>query len=117
MARMTDARSGRADGRPVQLPEPGRDGAEGPPAPGHPAAGECGAGPSLVGLRTALRADGTGLDCPGEAAAGLALAGLLDGAFGTATCGAFDLQHAVPLVCRPGDGRAGLGRDGVHQEP
>ena len=36
MAVAPDARSGRADGGAVQLPEPGRDGAEGPSAPGHP---------------------------------------------------------------------------------
>src|SRR5918997_5095868 len=96
-----DARSGRADGGAVQLPEPGRDGAEGPPAPGHPAAGERGAGAAVAGLRAALPADGTGLDRPGEAAAGLAPAGLLHGALGTTTDGAADLQHVVALVRRP----------------
>src|SRR4051794_19291120 len=117
MARATDARSGRADGGAVQLPEPGCDGAEGSPAPGYPAAGERGAGAPVTGLRATLCADGTSLDRPGEAAAGLALAGLLHGALGTAADGAADLQHAVPLVCRPIHGRAGLGRDRVHQEP
>src|SRR4028119_2360504 len=111
------ARSGRADGSAVQLPEPGRGGAEGPPAAGHPAAGERGTGPSLVRLRPALRTNGAGLDCSREAAAGAAAAGLLHGALGTAADGAADLQHAVPLVRRAVDGRASLGRDGVHQEP
>src|SRR5215204_7365621 len=60
-----------------QLPEPGCDGAEGPPALGDPTAGERGAGAALAGLRAALRADGTGVDRPGEAAAGFAAAGVL----------------------------------------
>lgn len=35
---------------------------------------------------------------------------------GTATAGATGLQPAVPLVCRPGDGCAGLGCQPVQQE-
>src|SRR5215218_10484118 len=101
MAGMVDARGGRADRGAVQLSEPGCAGAEGPPAAGDPAAGERGAGAPLVGLRAALRADGAGLDRPGEAAAGLASAGVLLGALGAAADGAAGLQHAVPLVRRP----------------
>ena len=39
------------------------------------------------------------------------------GALRTSADGADHLQHDVPLVRRAVDGRAGLGRDGVHQEP
>src|SRR6476620_2304158 len=117
MVRTTDAWSGRADRGAIQLSEPGSDGAEGSSAAGHPAAGERGAGAAVTRVRAALCPDGPGLDRAGKVAAGAAPAGVLFGALGAATDGATNLQYAVPLVCRSVHGRAGLGRDGVHQEP
>src|SRR5690242_58843 len=117
MVRTIDAWSGRADGGAVQLSEPRGDGAEGSPAARHPAAGKRGAGPTVTGLRAALCLDGPSFDRAGKVAAGVAPAGVLLGALGAATDGATDLQYAVPLVCWSVDGRTGLGRDGIHQEP
>src|SRR3954454_9369401 len=117
MVRTTDAWSGRADGSAVQLSEPRGDGAEGSSAAGHPAAGERGAGAAVTRLRAPLCPDRPGLNRAGEVATGIAPAGVLLGALGAATDGATDLQYAVPLVRRSVDGRTGLGRDGVHQEP
>ncbi len=57
------------------------------------------------------------VDCAGEAAAGIAAAGLLLDPLRAAVDGATRLQPAVPLVRRFGDGRAGVGREHLQQEP
>src|SRR6185312_17569197 len=79
--------------------------------------GECGAGAAVGPVRGAVCLRWAAFDCAGEAAPRAAAASLLRRAVGTATDGAGHLQHTVPLVHRAVDGRAGLGRDGVHQEP
>src|SRR5688572_9169730 len=80
VAGMTDARSRPADGLAIQLSEPGRPGATRPPASGDPAGGQCRLGAPLARLCPPLRPDGAGVDRAGEAAAGLAVAGVLLGA-------------------------------------
>ena len=69
------------------------------------------------GTGQAVLGDGAGVDCAGAAVAGVAADGSVLGALGAATDGAIELQPAVPVVRGSGDGRRGVGRDGVHQEP
>jgi hypothetical protein len=60
----------------------------------------------------AVRQDSAAVDRTGEAHAGAVVASLLFGALGAAADGTARLEPAVLLVCRAGDGRIGLGRDG-----
>ena len=57
------------------------------------------------------------VDRPRAAAAGHTVDDSLLDSLGAAVDGADELQLALSLVCGPGDGRRGVGRDGVHQEP
>src|SRR5215471_21609148 len=112
-----DARWGPEHGGAVQLRELRGAGGQGPPVAGNPRDRQCRVGGAVAGIREALRAIGTAVDRAGEAAAGAVAASVLLGAFGAAADGAAGLQLAVSLVCRAGNGRADLGRDGVHEEP
>ena len=57
------------------------------------------------------------VDPAGAIAAGAAAAGVLHDPVGDAAHGATRLQSAVPLVRRAWRRRAGVGADGVHEEP
>src|SRR5271165_3866212 len=113
----TDAWRRPSDCCNVQLPQSRSLRAADPPPASHPPAGKCRTGPTLSRLRQNLLGVRPGIDRAGKAVAGTAAAGLLLGAFGTPTDGADDLQHHVSLVRRPVDGRLGVGRHRVHQEP
>src|SRR6516165_12062914 len=112
-----DAWWGPEHGGAVQLRELRGAGGQGSSAAGDPRDRQCRAGDPVAGIREALRAAGTAVDRAGEAAAGAVPASILLGALGAAADGAAGLQLAVWLVCRAGNGRADLGRDGVHEEP
>src|SRR5262249_36016011 len=111
-----DAWWGFEHGGTVQLRELRGAGGQGSPAAGGARDRQCRLGGAVAGIREAVRAAWSSLDRAREAAAGAVAASVLLGAFGAAVDGAARLQLAVSLVCRAGDGRADVGRDGIHQE-
>ena len=113
----TNARDGSSDGSDVQLPESRDDGAAGPPVTRDPSVGGRCAGSAVAGVQQALLGGWPSFDPARATAASAAAASVLRGALGAPTDGAVDLQYDVPLARWPVDGRAGMGRERVHQEP
>ena len=87
-----------------------------PPAACHSRTGERRTRSSVADVRADVRRGRPTIDRAGAAIACPVAAGAVHHPLGTAIDAADQLQHAVPLVRRAGDGRARLGCDGVHQE-
>ncbi len=103
--------------RSVLVCELGGTGAGGSSAARDPGDRGRGAGDVVAGVRAALFDAGPAVDRAGAAAAGAVAAGVLRHPLGAPADGAAGLQPAVPLVRRAVDGRAGVGRDGLFEEP
>src|SRR6266849_6268655 len=71
---------------------------------------------TVAGVRPVVCERRSAVDCAREAIAGAAVAGVVLAAERAAADGGDELQPAVSLVRGAGDGRRGVGCDGVHQE-
>jgi len=99
-----------------QLPDAGAKSAAGPPAARDPQARGRGAEGTVSRLSAAVLADWPAVDPARAADQSLGASDAVLDPERAAADGAAELQHSLPLVRGPGNGRQGLGPDGVHEE-